>query len=119
MNLEFLRTKSVANVERELLLRAIAYNLVRLAMVRAAELRNASVAPAGEATIVDPTRVSFADACRWLMLGSRGGPAAGVPLLKLLINPKRNRTSRPRKGKYRGKNYRILTRKPARQEKVA
>jgi Transposase DDE domain len=117
MNLEFLRTKSVANVERELLLRAIAYNLVRLAMVRAAELRNASAAP-GDAAI-DPTRVSFADACRWLMLGSRGGPAAGAPLLKLLINPRRTRTSRPRKVKYRGRNYRILTRKPASQKKVA
>jgi hypothetical protein len=117
MNLEFLRTRSVANVERELLLRAIAYNLVRLAMVRAAELRNASAAP-GAATI-DPTRVSFADACRWLMLGSRGGPAAGASLLKLLVNPKRTRTSRPRKVKYRGRNYRILTRKPASQKKVA
>jgi hypothetical protein len=106
MNLEFLRARTPANVERELLLRAIAYNLVRLAMLRAAELRGA-----GD----DPGRVSFADACRWLTTAS----AAGVPLLALLTNPLRRRTSRPRKLKYRGKNYGVLTTRPAPQRRVA
>ena len=105
MNLEFLRTKTPQNVERELLLRAIAYNLVRLAMLRSAELRG---------TADDPGRVSFADACRWLSLAA----ATGVPLLALRVNPLRPRTSRPRQVKYRGKNYRVLTTKPAPQSRV-
>ena len=106
MNLEFLRARTPANVERELLLRAIAYNLVRLAMLRSAELRG---------TADDPGRVSFADACRWLSLAA----ATGVPLLALRVNPLRPRTSRPRQVKYRGKNYRVLTTKPAPQSRVA
>jgi len=106
MNLEFLRARTPANVERELLLRAIAYNLVRLAMLRAAELRGIAD---------DPGRVSFADACRWLSLAA----GAGVSLLALLVNPSRSRTARPRKVKYRGKNYRVLRTRPAPQSRVA
>jgi len=104
LKLEFLRTQSVANVRRELLLRAIAYNLVRAAMLQAATLRQ-----------LEPQRISFADACRWLRLTQ----AAGVSLLKLLINPQRVRRSRPRKLKYRGKNYRWLTTALAPQRRVA
>jgi len=104
MNLEFLRARTLANVER-VLLRAIAYNLVRLAMLRAADLRG----------IDDPGRVSFADACRWLSTAN----AAGVPLTALLTNPARRRTSRPRKLKYRGKNYGVLKTRPAPQKQVA
>lgn len=113
MNLEFLRARTPGNVERELVLRAIAYNLVRLAMLRAAELRG----------ITDPGRVSFADACRWLATSSSkttGDAAAAVSLLRsLLINPKRTRTTRPRKLKYRGKNYGVLKARPASQRSVA
>jgi len=107
MNLEFLRAKTPGNVERELLLRAIAYNLVRLAMLRSAELRGIDD---------DPGRISFADACRWLTLLAA---ESGVSLLALLVNPSRRRKSRPRKVKYRGKNYRILTTRPAPQNRVA
>jgi hypothetical protein len=106
MNLEFLRCRTTANVQRELLLRGIAYNLVRLAMLRSAQLRGIEE---------DPGRVSFADACRWLTTAG----ATGVCLLALIVNPKRRRTSRPRKMKYRGKNYRLLTTKPAPQSRVA
>lgn len=106
MNLEFLRARTPANVERELLLRAIAYNLVRLAMRRSAELRGVAE---------DPGRVSFADACRWLTLEA----ATGVSLPALLLNPVRQRTSRPRKVKYRGRNYRVLKTTAVRQSKVA
>jgi hypothetical protein len=106
MNLEFLRARTPANVERELLLRAIAYNLVRLAMLRSAEMRGI-----GD----DPGRVSFADACRWLTVAN----AIGVPLPALLVNPARRRTPRPRKLKYRGKNYGPLTNRPTRQKRVA
>jgi hypothetical protein len=111
LRLEFLRTRSVANVRRELWLRAIAYNLVRLAMLRAAESRGGGGGGGG----VDPQRVSFADACRWLRLAQ----ASGVPLARLLINPRRTRRPRPRKLKYRGKNYRLLTTRLAPQTRVA
>ena len=80
------------------------YSLVRAAMLQAATLRQ-----------LEPQRISFADACRWLRLTQ----AAGVSLLKLLINPQRVRRSRPRKLKYRGKNYRWLTTALAPQRRVA
>lgn len=104
LKLEFLRTKSLANIKRELLLRAIAYNLVRLAMLAAAKQRR-----------TQPQRISFADACRWLRLRQ----ANHVQLLKLLTIPQRQRRGRPRKLKYRGKNYRLLTTRPAPQRQVA
>ena len=74
-------------------------------MLRAAELRG----------VDDPGRVSFADACRWLALR----PAADASLLALLLNPARRRTARPRKLKYRGKNYGVLRTRPAPQGRVA
>jgi Transposase DDE domain len=104
LRLEFLRTKSVANVRRELLLRMIAYNLVRIVMLEAARQRKTAA-----------QRVSFADACRWLLLSQ----LCGVSLLTLLINPVRRRRPRPRKLKYRGKNYRLLTTRVAPQRRVA
>jgi hypothetical protein len=116
MNLEFLRARTPATVERELLLRAIAYNLVRLAMLRSAEMRGI-----GD----DPGRVSFTDACRWLTLtqghagGGAGAGAGASSLLKLLTNAARQRRPRPRKLKYRGKNYGPLTTRPAPQKRVA
>jgi len=106
MKLEFLRSRTPGNVERELLLRAIAYNLVRLAMLRAAHLRGMPT---------EPGRISFADACRWLTQSR----TARVSLLALLVNPARARSTRPRKIKYRGKNYRMLTASPAPQRRVA
>jgi hypothetical protein len=106
LKFEFLRTRSVANVRRELLLRQIAYNLVRGVMLQAAASRD-----------VEPQRVSFADACRWLLLPE----LCGVSLLHLLLltNLHRRRRSRPRKLKYRGKNYRLLTTRVAPQRRVA
>jgi len=106
MNLEFFRTRTAKNIQREMLLRAIAYNLVRLAMKRSAELRQ----------LEDPTRVSFADALRWLIIHS---PDKQTTLVKLLVNPPRVRTARPRKVKYRGKNYRLLKTRPVPQKRVA
>lgn len=103
LNFEQLRSRSPANIDRELLLRAIAYNLVRRVMRQAAQLRK-----------LPPQRISFIDACRWLLC-----PHPGVCLLKLLINPTRQRSSRPRKIKYRGKNYRLLTSQPKPQYEIA
>lgn len=111
MNLEFFRTRSVANVRRELLIRAIAYNLVRLAMLESAERKK----------LDDPSRVSFADALRWLNETAPGvGPIDRLEsLTRLLTNPRRSRTSRPRKVKYRGKNYRVQATRPVPQKLIA
>lgn len=103
LNLEFFKTKSKANHQRELLLRAIAYNLVRLVMVRAALIMKCP-----------SKQVSFSDACRWIQ-----SPHSPDTLCKLLKNPLRTRTSRPRKIKYRGKNFRTMTEKSNPQTKVA
>jgi hypothetical protein len=102
LGLEILRTKSAKSVERELLLRAIAYNLVRIVMLQSA---------CEKKTTCD--RISFADTCRWLLLAS-----SEVPLTKLLTNPRRTRPTRPRKVKYRGKNYRYLTRRVSQTAKL-
>jgi hypothetical protein len=106
MNLEFFRTRTVKNVKREMLLRAIAYNLVRLAMLGSAKLQK----------LKDPTRVSFADALRWLTLQETPGQES---LARLLTHPDRLRTQRPRKVKYRGKNHRILKTQPPPQKRAA
>lgn len=102
LGLEILRTQSPSNVRRELLVRAIAYNLVRIVMLQAASVKK---------TTCD--RISFADACRWLLL-----PLENVPLSKLLTNPRRQRPSRPRKLKYRGKNYRRLKHWPSQAKEL-
>jgi hypothetical protein len=102
LGLEILRTGSPDNVQRELLVRAIAYNLVRIVMLQAACVKKTT-----------PDRISFADACRWLLL-----PLEDVPLSKLLTNPRRDRPSRPRKLKYRGKNYRQLKHRPSQAKEL-
>lgn len=101
LGLEMLRSKSSDNVRRELLVRAIAYNLVRVVMLKAAALKR-----------IPCDRISFADACRWLFL-----PCGEVPLSKLLSNPRRTRRTRPRKVKYRGKNYRQLNHRASQRQR--
>lgn len=64
MNMNVLRCKDVAGVEKELAVYLVVYNLVRLAMLKAAKGQGAS-----------PWRISFVDALRWLaarMIGLRG-----------------------------------------------
>ena len=55
LHMDVLRTKTVAGVQKELLMFALVYNLVRLVMLRAAERQG-----------VPPDRISFTDAMRWL-----------------------------------------------------
>ena len=55
LHMDVLRTKTVAGIHKELAMFAIVYNLVRLAMLRAAKRQNIVV-----------TRISFIDAQRWL-----------------------------------------------------
>jgi len=103
LNLEFLTCRTVAGVKRELLLRQIAYNLVRQVMLHAARRLR-----------VPCRRIGFADATQALL------HASPESLLRLLTpTPARVRTARPRRLKYRGKNYRQLTDRPAKQRKIA
>jgi len=57
LDLEHLRCRTVAGIGKELLIRALAYNLVRATMQRAALVLGTT-----------PSRVSFADTLQWLLL---------------------------------------------------
>ena len=70
----------------------VAYNLVRRVM-----------AEAGQRQQVDPNRVSFVDALRWLR---HAEPGAALPVLK--VNPERPGRVEPRARKRRPKQYRLL-----------
>lgn len=90
---EFLRCKSIAGVKKELLLRQIAYNLLRRIIAAAAQKQ---ALPIG--------RISFADAlCCLLYASARGEP---TPLLRVPHRPWR---TEPRRLKRQDKNYLPLT----------
>src|SRR5690606_30879841 len=63
MKMNVLRSKTVAGVERELWMYAIAYNAVRLVMLEAAARQQVGVG-----------RISFADALYWVRHGDLKGP---------------------------------------------
>jgi Transposase DDE domain len=87
LGMDHLRCKSVAGVRKELLARALAYNLVRATMARAAALL-------GE----EPSRVSFADTLSWLLLAAGADP-------RVTVNPRRPGRYEPRRVKARPTNY--------------
>ena len=76
MGMNMLKCKSVAGVMKELAVYLLAYNLVRLAMLRAAARQG-----------VAASRVSFVDAMRWLRLPDAG---AGRGVDELIVNPDRH-----------------------------
>jgi hypothetical protein len=88
LDLEILRSKSVKSVQKELLIRAIAYNLVRSTMRQAAIELNVST-----------NRVSFIDTLHWLLLNAHQGMA------EILINPVRSGRSELRRLKRQPKHY--------------
>lgn len=92
MKMDVLRCKTVAGVQKELLIFALAYNLVRLVMLAAAQRQGVPV-----------ERLSFVDALRWLeeAYGHR-------PDLKLAINPARRKRCEPRVKKRRPKEYALM-----------
>lgn len=69
-----LHSKTVEGVTKELLMFALVYNAVRSVMVQAAVRQG-----------VEPDRISFIDALRWITLRQEG-----EPLPKLKVNPKRS-----------------------------
>lgn len=94
LGMDVLRTKSVTGIHKELVMFAIAYNLVRLVMLEAATRQN-----------VPPTRISFIDALRWLL---HAGP--NTRLTRLVILPERPGRCEPRVRKRRPKNYPPMSR---------
>jgi IS4 transposase len=92
MQMRVLKCKTVDGVKKELLAFALAYNLVRLAMVEAATRQN-----------VDIERISFIDTLRWLI-----SAAPGDPMPDLVINPLRDDRHEPRVLKRRTKQYDLM-----------
>jgi len=92
MKMDVLKCMTVDGVLKELTMYAVAYNLVRAAMVQAA----------GRQDVV-PDRVSFIDALRWLR-----GAEAGGEMPELVVNPWRPGRSEPRCKKRRPKQYDLM-----------
>ncbi len=87
-------------VEKELAVYLTVYNLVRLAMPKAAKDQG-----------VSPWRISFVDALRWLaarMAGLKG-------VARLIVNPDRGGRSQLRVIRRRLKEYDLLTKPPSRE----
>jgi hypothetical protein len=101
LHLDVLRSKTVDGVHKELCMIALAYNLVRLVMAEAARRQE-----------VQPDRISFIDALRWLTAAR-----PGAPLRKLLVHRVRRRAE-PRVRKRRPKGYPLMKRPRAELRKA-
>jgi hypothetical protein len=93
MNMDVLRCETVEGVLKELAVFALAYNLVRSAMVESAAAQG-----------VEVDRISLVDAVRWLIGAEDLNGAA------LHINPRRPGRFEPRVVKRRPKQYRLMNR---------
>ena len=94
MKMDQLKCKSPDGVMKELLVYLMIYNLVRSAMVLAAQRQG-----------VPPGRISFIDALRWLC---HGGADGWTPAL--IVNPLRPGRWSPRVKKRRMKEYDLMMR---------
>lgn len=102
MKMEVLRCKTVDGVKKELVMFALAYNLVRLVMLEAARRQNKPV-----------DRISFIDVLRWLRTAE-----PGTPLPKFVVNPHRPERYEPRVVKRRPKAYKLMTKPRAELRKA-
>ncbi len=93
MRMEVLHGKKIDGVMKELWMYMLVYNLVRLVILEAATRQN-----------VDPDRVSFIDALRWLCCVE-----LDETLIDLIINPLREGRVEPRVIKRRMKQYKLMT----------
>ncbi len=100
MKMDVLKCKTVDGVLRELQMFALVYNMVRQVMLEAARRQH-----------VDPRRISFIDALRWLQTAKPGDELA-----QLVVNPYRPNRLEPRVCKRRPKPYPLMN-KPRRQLK--
>jgi hypothetical protein len=93
MGMEVLHCKSVNGVLKEMYMFALAYNLIRLVMLRAAHAQR-----------VPLDRISFVDALRWLR-----DAGEDTTLTPLVVNPARPNRLEPRVTKRRKDKYSIMT----------
>jgi len=93
MKMDVLRCQTVEGVQKEMLIFALVYNLIRLVMLAAAEKQGVPV-----------ERISFIDALRWLEEAQ-----THRPVLKLVVNPYRPGRYEPRVKKRRDKEYTYMT----------
>lgn len=109
LRMDVLRCHTVEGINKELMMYALVYNLVRLVMLEAAKRQGVPV-----------ERISFIDAVRWL-----ADAAHGAAELKLRLVPDRPGRAEPRAVKRRPKEYarlnqpRKILRKWLRRKKVA
>jgi hypothetical protein len=101
LHLDVLRSKTVDGIHKELCMIALAYNLVRLVMCAAAERQQ-----------VQPERISFIDALRWLT-----NARPGQELRPLHVHRVRHRAE-PRVRKRRPKSYALMKRPRAELRKA-
>lgn len=94
MGMDVLHCKTVQGVQKELMMFALVYNLVRCIMLEA-----------GRRQGVSPNRISFADAKRWLATYQ-----PGRILCPLKVNPFRPGRFEPRVRKRRPKQYPVMRR---------
>jgi hypothetical protein len=92
LKMDVLRCQTWRGVWKELLVFVIVYNLVRRVMLEASRQQG-----------VEPDRISFADALRWLREARRG---EAVPRLR--VNPLRPGRVEPRVRKRRPKQYNLM-----------
>jgi len=89
LGLDVLKGRKVQTVKKEALVFSLVYNLIRLVMLKAAKRQR-----------VNPNRISFIDALRWLT-----PPKPDGPLPELVVNPVRPGRIEPRCIKRRGKKF--------------
>src|SRR5262249_1177514 len=94
LGMDVLRSKTAEGVRKEVLVFALAYNLVRRVMRQAADRQGVPV-----------ERVSFVDALRWLRQARAGEEVPG-----LVVHPPRPGRFDPRVKKRRPKQYPRMTR---------
>jgi hypothetical protein len=90
--MDILRCETWRGVWKELLVLVIIYNLVRRVMLEASRQQG-----------VEPERISFVDALRWL---HEARPGEALPRLK--VNPRRRGRVEPRVKKRRPKQYDLM-----------
>ena len=93
LGMDVLRCRTVEGILKELAVFTIVYNLVRATCDTSARRQQ-----------VEPTRISFIDALRWL-----GAAPSAVPIEHLIINPVRPNRLEPRVRKRRPKSYPLMT----------
>ncbi len=93
MGMDVLHCKTVNGVLKEMYMYALAYNLIRLVMLKASSNQK-----------VPLDRISFIDALRWLREAD-----AETPLSPLVINPSRPNRIEPRVIKRRTTEFPLMT----------